>query len=143
MDATHSIKYLVDRLLALELADESPRLYQRAAVFEDALGNPSKRDLRDLRSWLRPRYRGFILEFAKSMVETVKRSSDNQQEDGELDDKAEALVKLSVPECGYEKPFLSESELRRFMGDAGLSQHFIDEQIGNMREARGLQRETN
>ena len=80
-----------------------------------------------------PRYQRLMLDVARSMVTTHKQS---ELAEDDLQDKAEDLVKLNVPECSKARPFLSENELRHFMRDAGLKQAFIDEQIKNMREAR-------
>lgn len=124
-----SFKELVDDVLALELAAGSPKLYARAVAFEGALGEPSPRDLRDLRAWLLPRYRRLLLEIARSMITTHKRHPDEY-----LESAAEDLVSLSVPECPDTRNFLSESELRHFMRDAGLSLEFITEQIAKMRK---------
>ena len=124
-------KEAVEAVLALELAAESPALYARAVRFQDALGKPSRNDLRDLRAWLLPCYRRLMLEVARSMVTTHKRFPDRY-----LEYTAEELVRLNVPEC-YEIPnFLSERELQHYMQEAGLTSKFIDEQIAGMRRAR-------
>jgi hypothetical protein len=124
----------VEAVLALELAAGSPKLYARAVAFQGALGEPSRKDLRDLRVWLRPRYRRLMLEVAQSMVTTHKKTPGSFEDDN-LEFKAEDLVTLNVPECSNTQNFLSESELRHFMRDAGLSSTFITEQIAEMRQA--------
>jgi hypothetical protein len=52
-----------------ELAAGSPKLYARAVAFQGALGEPSPRDLRDLRAWLLPRYRR-LMSFPSEPVRT-------------------------------------------------------------------------
>ncbi|MGD0429009.1 MAG: hypothetical protein ABSC10_20060 [Candidatus Acidiferrales bacterium] len=128
-------KETVEAVLALELSSGSPKLYARAVVFQDALGEPSPDDLRDLRAWLLPRYRQLMLEVARSMITTHKQALGSYEDDN-LEFKAENLVSLDVPECSKTRNFLSESELRRFMREAGLSSKFITEQIAEMRETR-------
>jgi hypothetical protein len=123
------LKELVDDVLALELAAGSPKLYARAVAFEGALGEPSPKDLRDLRAWLLPRYRRLLLEIARSMITAHKRYPDEY-----LEYAAEDLAHLNVPECPDTRNFLSESELRHFMRDAGLSSEFITEQMAKMRK---------
>ena len=133
------VNRIVHTVLASELAAESPSLYKRASVFGDALGNPSPRDLRDLRAWLVPRYRRIMLDLADSMVANYNRGARNDERtdlEYTIQKRAEALVRLNVPECGFAKPFLSASELRRFMHDAGLSQQFINEQISTILTTR-------
>ena len=125
----------VEAVLALELAAGSPKLYARAVAFQGALGKPSRKDLRDLRSWLLPRYRRLMLEIAQSMV-TIHRQAPGSFEDDNLEFKAEDLVSLNVPECSNNQNFLSESELGHFMRDAGLSSIFISEQIAEIRKTR-------
>jgi hypothetical protein len=125
----------VEAVLALELAAGSPKLYARAVAFQGALGKPSRKDLRELRSWLLPRYRRLMLEIAQSMV-TIHKQAPGSFEDDNLEFKAEDLVNLNVPECSNTQNFLSESELGRFMRGAGLSSIFISEQIAEMRKTR-------
>jgi hypothetical protein len=129
------LKENIEAVLALELAAGSPKLYSRAVAFQGALGEPSRKDLRDLRSWLLPRYRQLMLEVGRSMV-TTHKNAPGSFEDDNLEFKAEDLVSLNVPECSNTQNFLSESELRLFMRDAGLSSTFITEQIGEMRKRR-------
>jgi hypothetical protein len=121
----------VEAVLALELAAGSPKLYARAVAFQGALGEPSRKDLRDLRAWLLPRYRRLMLEVAQSMA-TIHKQAPGSFEDDNLEFKAEDLVSLNVPECSNTQNFLSESELRHFMRDAGLSSTFITGQIAEM-----------
>ncbi len=125
----------VEAALALELAASSPKLYARALRFQGALGKASHDDVRDLRAWLLPRYRQLMLEIARSMVTTHKQSP-GSFEDENLEFKAEELVHLSVPNCSNSPNFLSESELRHYMQEAGLNPEFITDQIAEMRKAR-------
>jgi hypothetical protein len=81
----------VEAVLALELAAGSPKLYARAVAFQGALGEPSRKDLRDLRVWLLPRYRRLMLEVAQSMVTTHKKTPGSFEDDN-LEFKAEDLV---------------------------------------------------
>jgi hypothetical protein len=127
------LKENVEAVLALELAAGSPELYARAVAFQGALGEPSRKDLRDLRRWLLPRYRRLMLEIARSMV-TIHKQAPGSFEDDNLEFKATDLVSLNVPDCSNTQNFLSESELRRFMRDAGLSSTFITGQIAEMRQ---------
>jgi hypothetical protein len=132
------LKENVEAVLALELATGSPRLYARAVAFQGALGEPSRKDLRDLRAWLLPRYRRLMLEVARSMVMTHKKTPGSFEDDN-LEFKAEDLAELNVPECSETASFLSENELRDFMKGAGLDSKFIAEQMANMRRARAAQ----
>jgi len=129
------LKENVEAVLTLELATGSPKLYARAVAFQGALGELSRKDLRDLRSWLLPRYRGLMLEVARSMVTTHKQTPGSFEDDN-LEFKAEDLVSLNVPECSNTQNFLSGSELRHFMREAGLSPTFITEQLAEMRKTR-------
>jgi hypothetical protein len=129
------LKENAEAVLALELAAGSPKLYARAVAFQGALGEPSRKDLRDLRRWLLPRYRRLMREIAQSMV-TIHKHAPGSFEDDNLEFKAEDLVSLNVPECSNTQNFLSESELWHFMRDAGLSSAFIKEQIAEMHKAR-------
>lgn len=124
------LKELVEDVLALELAAGSPKLYARAVAFQGALGEPSPKDLRDLRAWLLPRYRRLMLEIARSMVTRHKRDPDEY-----LEYTAHDLVRINVPECPETRNFLSENELRRFMREAGLSSKFMTEQIAKVHQA--------
>jgi hypothetical protein len=124
-------KELIEDVLALELAAGSPKLYARAVAFQGALGEPSPKDLRDLRAWLLRRYRQLLLEIARSMVTAHKRDPDAY-----LEYAAQDLVHLNVPECSNTRNFLSKAELLYFMREAGLSSQFITEQIAKMRETR-------
>ena len=128
------LKENIEAVLALELAAGYPKLYARAIAFQGPLGEPSRKDLRDLRAWLLPRYRRLMLEVAQSMVTTHKKTPGSFEDDN-LEFKAEDLVSLNVPECSNTQNFLSESELQHFMRDAGLSSTFITEQIAEMRQA--------
>jgi hypothetical protein len=128
------LKENVEAALALELAATSPKLYARALRFQGALGEPSRRDLRDLRAWLLPRYRQLLVEIARSMV-TIHKQAPGSFEDENLELKAEELVSVNVPECTNTPNFLSEGELRHFMHEAGLSPEFITEQMAEMRQA--------
>ncbi len=128
------LKETVEAVLASELAAGSPKLYSRAVVV-GTIEELSRKDLRDLRSWLLPRYRRLMLEVARSMVTTHKQAPGSYEDDN-LEFKAEDLASLNVPECSNTRNFLSESELRHFMREAGLSPKFITEQIAEMREAR-------
>jgi hypothetical protein len=130
-----SLKENVEAVLALELAAGSPKLYARAVAFQGPLGKPSRKDLRELRGWLLPRYRRLMLEIAQSMV-TIHKQAPGSYEDDNLEFKAENLVSLNVPGCSNTQDFLSESELGHFMRDAGLSPTFISEQIAEMRKTR-------
>jgi hypothetical protein len=60
------LKENVEAVLALELAAGSPKVYARAVAFQGTLGKLSRKDLRDLRNWLLPRYRRLMLEIAQS-----------------------------------------------------------------------------
>ncbi len=125
-----NFKSTVHAVLALELAAESPELYARAVTWQDALG-PWVATYDQLRAWLLRRYRKLMLDIAKSIVTTHRRNPDSNDD---LEDKAEDLINLNVPEFCKRRPFLTEKELRRFMNAAGLEQEFIDEQIKTMRE---------
>lgn len=127
------LKENVEAVLALELAAGSPKLYVRAVAFQDAFGEPSRKDVRDLRNWLLPRYRRLMLEIAQSMVTTHKQAPGSFEDDN-LEFKAEDLVDLNVSQCSWTRNFLSENELRHFMREAGLSSTFISEQMTHMRE---------
>jgi hypothetical protein len=131
------LKENVEALLALELASSSPKLYARAVAFQDAVGEPSRRDVRDLRAWLLPRYRQLMMEIARSMVTTHKETPGSFEDDN-MEFKAEELVDLNLHQCSGVPNFLSEDELRDFMREAGTNSDFIDEQIAKMREARRM-----
>ena len=131
------LKENVEALLALELASSSPKLYARAVAFQDALGKPSRRDVRDLRAWLLPRYRQLMMEIARSMVTTHKETPGSFEDDN-MEFKAEELVDLNLHQCSGAPNFLSEDELRHFMREAGANSDFIDEQITKMREGRRM-----
>lgn len=129
------LKENVEAVLALELASGLPKLYARAVAFQGALGEPSRKDLRDLRAWLLPRYRQLMIEIARSMVTTHKQFPGNFEDDN-LEFKTEELVALNVPGCTNTPNFLSEEELRLFMLVSGLNPKFINEQLADMRQAR-------
>jgi hypothetical protein len=129
------LKEPVEAVLALELAADSPGLYERAVALQGALGEPSRRDLRDLRAWLLPHYRQLMLELARSMV-TNHKQDPSRDEENSLEDKAEGLIKINVPECFGTPNFLSERELQQDMQEAGLSSEFITAQLAGMRKAR-------
>lgn len=128
------LKENVEALLTLELASSSAKLYARAVAFQDTLGKPSRRDVRDLRAWLLPRYRQLMIEIARSMVTTHKETPGSFEDDN-MEFKAEELVDLNLQQCSGVPNFLSEDELRHFMREAGANSDFIDEQIAKMREA--------